>query len=181
MTDTHFALAAVRFGDGDAVDALLEAVVRTLQAQSRTIAGCLQRETPDGEDCCAIMHLEDVSSGEWTRFSQALGPGSKGCRLDPQALAEVSGRLIAEIGPQTDLIVLNRFGKGEADGDGFRNVIERASGLGVPVLTAVRQAFEPAWEDFTGGLGEILPADAALVVRWAAAAIEGRRVPLPAA
>jgi len=181
MTDTHFALAAVRFGEGDAVDALFESAVRALRARSRDVAGYLQRETPDGQDCCSIMHLEDVSTGERIRFSQALGPGSKGCRLDPQALAEASGRLISTIGPHTDLIVLNRFGKGEADGHGFRNVIERASDLGVPVLTAVREAFEPAWDEFTGGLGVILPADPALVTRWAAATIEKRRLPQPAA
>jgi len=87
MTDSQFALAAVRFGDGDTVDALFETVVRTLQARSHHVAGYLQRETPDGEDCCSIMHLENVSTGERTRFSQALGPGSKGwCRLDWNSL-----------------------------------------------------------------------------------------------
>ena len=60
MTDTNFALAAVRFDDGDKVGALFETVVRALQAQSHDVVGYLQRETPDGRDCCSIMHLEDV-------------------------------------------------------------------------------------------------------------------------
>lgn len=174
MTDSRLAVAALRFGDGDRVDELLDAVARALQARGHRVAGTLQRETPQGPGCCAVMHLEDVASGERFRISQELGAGSRGCRLDPQALAEVSGRLLAAIGPGTDLVVLNRFGKGEADGHGFRSVIERACLLGVPVLTAVREAYEPAWRDFTADAGELLGPDAGEALRWAEQAIARR-------
>lgn len=175
MTDHQIVIAAVRFGDGDRIDDLLEAVVRGVQSRGYSVAGYLQRETPDGPGCCSIMHLEEISSGAQIRISQALGAGSRGCRLDPQALAEVSGRLLSVIGPNTELLVLNRFGKGESDGQGFRNVIENACALGVPVLTAVRETYEPAWNEFAAGIGEFLEPDVDQVTQWALRAVAGRR------
>lgn len=175
MTDYRLAIAAIRFGDEDRIDELLETVVRAVQSRGYPVAGYLQRETPDGPGCCPATFLEDVSSGEQLRITQALGAGSRGCRLDPQALADVSGRLLAAVDPATGLLVVNRFGKGESDGQGFRSVIESACGLGVPVLTAVRATYEPFWNEFTAGTGVFLTPDAEAVTRWALEAIAGRR------
>lgn len=175
MTDHSLAIAAIRFGDGDRIDELLETVVRAVQSSGHPVAGYLQRETPDGPGCCPATFLEDVSSGERLRITQALGAGSRGCRLDPQALADVSGRLLTVVDTATDLLVLNRFGKGESDGQGFRSVIESACGLGVPVLTAVRATYEPFWNEFAAGAGVFLPADADAVIEWALASIARRR------
>lgn len=175
MTDHALAIAAMRFGDGDGVDTVLEAVIRSVRVRGHAVAGYLQRETSDGPGCCAIMHLEDIERGTLTRISQALGPGSRGCRLDPRALAAVSGQLLATLGPGTDLVVLNRFGKGEADGQGFRSVIGAACDLGIPVLTAVRETYEPAWSAFTGGMGLFLLPDTKAATQWALAAIAKRR------
>jgi len=175
MKDQQIAIAAVRFDEGVRIDALLEAVVRAVQSRGYPVAGYLQRETPDGPDCCPATFLEDVSSGVQMRITQALGTGSRGCRLDPQALADVSGRLLSVVQPSTDLLVLNRFGKGESDGHGFRSVIENACGLGVPVLTAVRKTYEPFWNEFAAGIGTFLKPDAKVVTQWALQSIAARR------
>jgi hypothetical protein len=175
VTDHPLAIAAIRFSDGDRIDGLLETVVRAVQSRGYPVAGYIQRETPDGPGCCPATFLEDVSSGEQLRITQALGAGSRGCRLDPQALAEVSGRLLTAVEPATDLLVLNRFGKGESDGHGFRSVIENACGLGVPVLTAVRATYEPSWNEFTAGAGKFLAADAEAITQWALGSIARRR------
>lgn len=175
MTDLPLAIAAIRFGEGDRIDEILETVVRAVQSRGYPVAGYLQRETPDGPGCCPATFLEDVSSGEHLRITQALGPGSRGCRLDPQALAEVSGRLLSTVTLNTDLLVLNRFGKGESDGHGLRAVIESALGLGIPVLTAVRATYEPFWNDFTAGTGDFLPANKEAVTQWVLGSIAKRR------
>ena len=72
---------------------------------------------------------------------------------------------------------LNRFGKGESEGQGFRAVIEDACMRGIPVLTAVREAYVEAWEAFAGDLGLLLPPDRAAVTGWTDRAIgnAGRR------
>lgn len=162
-------LAAIAFKPEDGIDALLERVVRQLQSEGIKVSGCLQRESLDPNSCCNISHLEDVADGTWHRISQALGSGSRGCRLDPGALADVSGLLLARLETETEFLVLNRFGKGESEGQGFRAVIERAVDLGIPVLTAVREAYEPAWEAFTGNSAVLLPTDSSAIFAWTGA------------
>lgn len=166
-SELHRRLAAIRFKPEDGIDALLERVVRHLQAEGVKVSGYLQRESLDPNSCCNISHLEDVSDGTWHRISQALGSGSRGCRLDPRALADVSGLLLARLEADTEFLVLNRFGKGESEGQGFRAVIERAFDLGIPVLTAVRETYADAWDAFTDGSATLLPADAPAIFSWA--------------
>lgn len=169
-------LAAIRFTPEDGIDDLLESVVRALQSEGVSVCGFLQRESQDPNACCNISHLEDVSDGTWHRISQALGSGSKGCRLDPRALADASGLLLARLEAGTEFLVLNRFGKGESEGQGFRSVIERAFELGIPVLTAVREAYQPAWSEFTDGSAQLLSPDKAAALAWAKAALQEARL-----
>ncbi|MEX3009719.1 DUF2478 domain-containing protein [Hoeflea sp. TYP-13] len=169
--NSAYPLAAIHFGKDMFVDGVLIETVQALQAEGFRIGGFVQRETPDPKSCCAITHVEDVMTGKRHRISQALGAGSKGCRLDPQALAAISGGLLELLEEGVDLIVLNRFGKGESDGQGLRAVIEKALDLGVPVLTAVRDTYAPAWEEFSGEFAATLPMDATAVIEWGRAAM----------
>lgn len=172
MTASLPMLAAIRYGQDDPVDALLEGVVRALQAKGVRVAGYVQRETDAGENCCATMHLEDVATGALHVISQPLGSGAKGCRLDPQALAGLCGLLDAALAGGVDALVLNRFGKGEAEGHGFRAAIERALTEGVPVLVAVQDAYLPAWQEFAGDYGLSLPPVRAEVDAWARSVLD---------
>ncbi len=175
MTSSPALFAAIRYNrHDDAVDALLEEMARAFEAQGARVAGFVQRETDTGADCCPTTHLEDLATGERHLISQPLGNGSKGCRLDPRALAGLCGLLDAALARGADILVLNRFGKGEAEGHGFRVAIERALLDGVPVLTAVQDAYLPAWRDFAGELGTTLAPAAAEVEAWGRAALAGR-------
>jgi nucleoside-triphosphatase THEP1 len=167
-------LAAIRFNHEDSVDDLLEFAARALQTKGVSVTGYLQRETEDAS-CCNITHLEDLSDGALYRISQALGSGSRGCRLDPTALAEVSGMLHTTLETGTDFLVLNRFGKGESEGQGFRAAIEKALDMRTPVLTAVREAYAAAWEEFTDGSAVLLPPDKVAILDWAQTAVEDAR------
>lgn len=163
---TAHRLAAIRFGKDFHVDGVFDAAIVALRADGLRIAGFVQREAPDPSTCCDITYLEDIETGRRHRISQALGAGSRGCKLDPQALAGVCGDLVGTLEERVDLLVLNRFGKGESDGHGFRVVIERALDLGIPVLTAVRDTYEAAFEEFAGDLAALLPAETDAVVDW---------------
>ncbi|MCY6380165.1 DUF2478 domain-containing protein [Hoeflea prorocentri] len=159
-------LAAIRFAPEFHVDAVLDETVQSLRGDGLRIAGVVQREKPESNGCCPITFLEDVATGRRLRISQALGSGSRGCRLDPQALADVCGTLIATVESGVDLLVLNRFGKGEADGHGFRSVIEKALDHGVPVLTAVRDTYLTDFGTFAGGMADTLPPRADAAIEW---------------
>lgn len=164
-------LAAVHFGKDEFVDRVLMEAVTALKNEGVRVGGFVQHDTPDPVACCSISHVEDVMTGSWHRITQALGAGSKGCRLDPHALADMAGKLLATLDEGVDMVVLNRFGKGESDGQGFRAVIEKALDQGVPVLIAVRDTYKADWEAFCGDMAAALPMDADEVARWGRAAL----------
>lgn len=170
-SEVRASLAAILFAPADDVDGLLEEVVRTLKTRGLRVAGYLQRQTAEA-GCCSLNHLESISDGRRILISQPLGSGSRGCRLDPRGLAEASQRLLEEMETRPDILVLNRFGKGEADGQGLRAAIEKAFVSGVPVLTAVRALYLPAWKDFSGGLSAVLRPEARHVLAWCGRACE---------
>lgn len=159
-------LGAVRFAQDEPVDALLEAAVRQLKADGFHVAGYVQRETEEDDRCCALVHLENITDGRMFCITQPLGPGSRGCRLNPQVLADLCSSLLVELDQGMDILVLNRFGKAESEGQGFRTVIEKAFDKGIPVLVAVRDSYANAWESFGSTLAEDLPADAQKVIAW---------------
>jgi len=163
--------AAIRVDGHRSVDDILEAVARALQAEGLSVAGFLQRASDGNGECCNQIDLEDIATGERHVISQALGSGARGCRLDSQALAGVAGPLLASLDRRPDLLVLNRFGKGESEGQGFRAVIEEACARGIPLLTAVRENYVEAWQGFVGELGIVLPPNQAGVIEWAREAI----------
>lgn len=150
MTMAAPLLAAIRYGRNDPVDGVLEGVVRDLQAGGVRIAGYIQRESDTEAGRCPTTHLEDVTTGKLHVISQPLGVGARGCRLDPQALAGVCGELQARLDEGVDLVVLNRFGKGEAQGHGFRDAIGQALLSGVPVLVALNDLYVKDFDEFAG-------------------------------
>ena len=147
----HKPLAAVRFEPHDVVDDLLERFAKQLASSGKRVSGVLQfRGVATGECHCADMDLQTIGSNRWFRISQSLGSGSRGCRLDPGALADCAAFLEQEIQNGCDLLILNRFGKGEADGRGFRDLISSAASRQMPVLVALRDIYSNAWYEFCG-------------------------------
>lgn len=167
MTPT---LAAIRL-DRDGVDALLTEIAQSAAARGLTVRGVLHGTgAATGDECdCAEMQLVPLGGGPAFRISQPLGKGATGCRLDPAGLAECAAYLERQIASEGgDLVILNRFGRGEAEGGGFRDVIAAAALRGIPVLTALRPDFAAAWADFGGEAACELPATRAAVLGWLA-------------
>lgn len=167
-------LAAIRFTDGD-IDAFLADIAARLDNSGLRVRGALQSRGSQGGAChCADMDLTTLSSGRTFRISQPLGVGSRGCRLHPGALAECGAFVEGELRAGADLLILNRFGRGESEGRGFRDLIATAIALGVPVLTAVRPTYADAWHAFGAGIACDLPMDARCVIDWALQSQEAR-------
>jgi len=158
--------AAVHFADGFDIDQIIDEVMSALKHKGFNLAGYLQREMPADDDCCSTLYLESIADGKRAQISQALGAGSKGCRLDPAALAVLANDLCNEITADTDMLIVNRFGKGESEGQGFRIAMERAMELGVPVLTAVRDEYIEAWHEFCGEFGLELAPRPESIIAW---------------
>jgi len=168
-------LAAVVYESGFKIDGLLTRVADRLLADHVNMAGVLQENTGDTAGVCSAMTLVDLTSRGRFQISQELGSQAEGCRLDAQGLAEIGAVLDRPLGPDVELLMLNRFGKAEAEGGGLRSAFVRAMDAGIPVLTAVRSPYIEAWTDFHGRLAVDLPTELDAVLAWCRASVQELR------
>lgn len=166
-------VAAVLCPRGVDVDALLAQVAGVLVAEGRLIAGVTQRSVALKDSSRSVLHVSDLSDGGLLRITQDLGEGATGCRLDAGALAAAAGGLMARLETPVDALILNRFGKAEAEGHGLRGVAEQAVARGIPVLVGLREGHRADWEIFSAGVATLLPAEPAAVLDWLRDAIGG--------
>lgn len=166
MTAHDPILAAISVTSSTEVDKLFATLSDRLVSQGLRVAGYLQRDAPDPGSCCSASYLQDVASGGKRRITQPLGNGSQGCRLDPGALAEATAELLTQLENRPDFVILNRFGRGESEGRGFRPVIETAYAMNIPVLTAVRERYQDSWRAFAADMAVLLPQDHDTVNSW---------------
>jgi Protein of unknown function (DUF2478) len=74
-----------------------------------------------------------------------------------------------------DLVIINRFGKLEAEGTGLIDEIAGALGADIPVLVAVPRFRFSLWLSFCSGMGVKLPCRKESLQGWWNAMIVGER------
>ena len=165
MAESEPILAALVYatGDGAVMGRLAEAAL----GLGLDVAGMIQHDErrPDRRRC--DMTLVDLGSGRRIALSEDRGKDTRGCRMDHAALEEAAGLALAALEGESrpDLLVLSKFGKREIEGHGFRQVVERAVELGVPLLVGVTADHVDGFRDFGGGLETVVATvDAARVL-----------------
>ena len=161
-------------GKGD-MDALLAQVADVLAGQGLKACGTVQinSECASGGPC--DMDVRVLPDGPVIRISQSLGKDARGCRLDPDALEQA----IALSQPRlygSDVLIVNKFGKHEASGRGFRDLIAQALSDEIPVVVGLNALNEEAFTDFTGGIAEEIAPDAQGIAQWVLEAASDVRV-----
>lgn len=147
-------------------DVLLAELAHTLLAQGARLAGAIQHNVETSGQIRCDMTLEILGQGNEIRISQRLGAGARGCRLDPAGLEQTVGLVEATLSAPRDLLIINKFGKQEIDGRGFRPVIARALSQDVPVLISVPEAHRGAFAAFAGDLAQEVPARITALHAW---------------
>lgn len=153
-------------GRGD-TDLILAGLAADLTARGLRLGGTVQINTERATSGPCDMDVKVLPDGPVLRISQDLGANSRGCRLNPAALETAVGLAAARLDPATDLLIINKFGKHEAEGRGFRDVIAHAISLGVPVLVGVNALNRAAFEEFAGGFSTQLPPQQEALAQWA--------------
>ena len=153
--------------DADAhVEGFMLPLVARLRAAGWVVGGAVAPFEEFHDDCCRAMFLEDLLSGERVQISQDLGSGASGCVVDPGQLADAGRFVRRALDLPADLVVVNKFGKFEASGQGLRTEMILALETGLPLLTTVKPANVEAWQDFVGEYGTLLRPDDAAVSAW---------------
>lgn len=153
-------------------DDLMRAVADQLRARDLHVIGAVQVNLEVAPDTKCHMDLHILNGAEVVRISQNLGALSKGCRLDPDGLERAVGMVATHVESGADILIVNKFGKQEADGRGFRPVIGEALSAGIPVLTGVGKSNLEAFLEFAGEFAEPLPNTAENVVDWSLSHVE---------
>ncbi|AZQ67368.1 DUF2478 domain-containing protein [Silicimonas algicola] len=153
-----------------ATDLLLAGLVRRMAARGFRAAGTVQMNViPDPDGPCD-MDVNVLPDGPVIRISQSLGPDATGCRLDPGALEEAVRLTLGRL-EGAEFLIVNKFGKHEAGGRGFRPVIAEALDLGLPVLVGLNRGNAEPFLSFTGGVAEELAPDEGVLADWLEARI----------
>ena len=148
-----------------AANRLLADTATRLQAQGWRLAGAVQDNLDRGPDRDCDMDLRILGDvGPAIRISQSLGIHATACRLDTGALAQAVGRAEAVLAKGADLVIVNKFGKQECYGRGFRDFIAEALAQGVPVLLSVPPEQLEGFHEFAGDLAE--PVAPETVLDW---------------
>ena len=159
-------IAYVKADGPGGLDGLLAELAQMLANDGLRTAGVVQINTDRGDCNPCDMDVRVLPDGPDIRISQTLGAGAKGCRLDPSALEEAVGRVMGRLSLQTDVLLVNKFGKHEADGRGFREPIATALSLGIPVICGVNGLNRDAFLDFAGDLAVQVAPDPAALRDW---------------
>jgi nucleoside-triphosphatase THEP1 len=153
-------------GRGDTDMILFQLAQRVMQA-GLIPCGTVQINTDQTEGGRCDMDVQLLPRGPVIRISQSLGKSARGCRLNPSALEKTVALTEVELRGRADLLIVNKFGKHEAEGRGFRATIGEAMDLGIPVLVGLNQLNRAAFFDFIGDLGCELPPQLDCLVDWA--------------
>ena len=153
-------------GRGD-TDLLLERLATELGARGLGCCGVVQINSERADAGPCDMDVRVLPDGPVLRISQDLGPQARGCRLDPAALETAAGLVATSLLSGADLLIINKFGKHEAEGRGFRNVIAKAVAMNVPVLVGLNELNRDAFEAFAGDMPVRLSSDIEVLMEWA--------------
>lgn len=154
-------------GRGD-TDLILFKLANALSARGLRCCGTVQINSERGDTGPCDMDVRVLPDGPILRISQDLGRDSHGCRLDPAALETAVGLVSASLEKGADVLIVNKFGKHEAEGRGFRTVIADALSYGIPVIVGVNALNLPAFHEFSQSLAVGLPCETNTLADWVA-------------
>ena len=157
-------------GRGD-TDLVLASVAESIGAAGVKICGTVQVNTEcDGDGPCD-MDVQVLPDGPVIRISQSLGPEARGCRLDPGALETAIASCEKRL-DGAEVLLVNKFGKQEALGRGFRSLIGDALAREMPVVVGLNALNKEAFFAFTEGAAEQVSPDRDAILSWVLAALE---------
>ncbi|RTL68589.1 MAG: DUF2478 domain-containing protein [Hyphomicrobiales bacterium] len=142
-------------GKGELANQAIAEVTYALRQRGKALAGALPINKARDDRCRCDMELEDLRTGKRIPISEDRGADARGCKLDMSGLEEAVGLSLSAVACGADALIINRFGKAEAEGRGFRAAIAAAFERGIPVILAVGSSNIKSWQEFAGDVGVI--------------------------
>ena len=146
-------------------DLLVARTVDRLEARGLVLAGTVATDLDafGGAECGMKLHL--LPARRPARLSPAPGDGSRVGRLDPRSVEAIALATLVALA-RAQALVVNRFGRVEAQGRGFVPVIAAALDRNLPILVGVSDLDLPEFLDFSDGRATALPESPVLAADW---------------
>lgn len=164
--DNHLPIGALVHENATLPDEQLQVFVQYLQEQGKLVLGVVQAPDEVSFAYRSKMGIINLSNGEYTSIAQDLGEHNTSCCLDSEAVSNASHILAEARALKPDLIIVNRFGKLEAEGEGFADEMLEIMSESIPMLTVVTPQFLESWRTFSGGLGSEINPELAELKAW---------------
>ena len=166
MMDTATSkIAVVRGGSSHEVQDAFRAFVERWRPSAR-LAGLIAESHGFSDRACSAGFLHNIATEERFSIFQDLGPGSTACHLDGVGALKAAAAVKKDIAAGCDLVLLSKFGKLEARGDGLFGAFKAAVDAHVPLLTSVSPAWEEPWKTLSRRSFAILSADPDEMSAW---------------
>lgn len=160
------ALVAIVYANETYPQSTFVRLVGDCRRRGLPVAGVLQHPACTNAPGHCDVVLEDLATGQRTDLFENRGPGARGCRLDVAALAEVNGQVARSLDEYPALLILNKFGKVEAEGGGLLDLVATAVDRGIPVAIGVPVRNLETWRRFAGDMSVEFSSDPAEVAGW---------------
>ena len=158
------AVAAVEGMPSSSVQDLFRSFVARWRSFAR-IAGVIEESHILTDRACSAGQLRSIGDDSSYPIFQDLGSSSAVCHLDAAGAVSACESVRQDIAAGCDLVLLSKFGKLEAGGNGLAPAFIAAIEAGIPVLTSVSPAFQAAWAKFARRF-VALPADVDKIDNW---------------
>ncbi len=158
-------IAVVRDASSAAVADTFRTLVDQWQKTVR-LAGLIAEGHGLADRACSAGFLRNIATAERFSIFEDTGPGSTVCHLDGAGALSASKAVQRDIAAGCDLVLLNKFGKLEAAGEGLAGAFRAAIEARIPLLTSVSPASEPAWKKLAGPSYDVFPADPVAIDAW---------------
>lgn len=168
--DTRMLLAVI-YDDGIAADRMLSDLGYVLRDRRVGVKGLVQRNTFKRDRTKCDMELEELGSGMTFQLSEDRGKHAGGCRLDREAIVSAAALIGPSLNGDCELLIINKFGRSEAEGRGLREVVAEAVERKIATIVGVPRRNLEVWERFADSLFDQCRIDEpAVLLSW----VEGR-------
>lgn len=164
MKPAASSIATIVGADDPTIQALFAAIAAKWRADGLNVVG-LVAETHGLENrVCRAGYLRDVASGKIFSIYVEIPRAETSCHLDADGVDSACGEILEQISA-SDLVVLSKFGKLEAERCGLARAFDAAITAGKPILTTVSDRHRDAWRGFATDAVYLSP-DAAALEQW---------------
>ncbi len=164
MTLATSSIATVVGADDPTIQALFADAASRWRAAGLNVVGLIAETHGLENRVCRAGYLRDVVSGKAYSIYVETPRAETSCHLDTDGVETACAELLKQIA-DCDIVVLSKFGKLEAMGEGLAPAFKAAFAAGKPVLTTVSAKHRDAWRAFAPET-TFLSADDVTIMMW---------------